>query len=489
MTLVQGIGFIVAFIVAVLLEVLVAKKGGKRGLFKAALILALLAVVLTWIVPYGYFNGSDMVTEEITRVGLDNVLQYGLLGMYYFPQLVAFVFILGGFYQVLASRPGYQKIVSWFGDKFKGKEYIFVVCISVIFAGLTSVINEYFVLLALVPFVLAILNKLKVDKISALSSTFGAILVGIAGSTISTKVSGTISSTFVDSYIWVRIIMLVVTCILLNVFTILRMRKTLGDKKFQDYELFESTETKSKGKTHVWPYIVGIVLFVITLILAYLPWGTWGVTVFTSATDWVNKFEIAGVPIFSYVFGELKAFGEWDLFKIQFVMIVATLLIKLFAKVPFDEILEDYAEGFKKMSKLAILLLAVYVILEFSVMFPVIPVIVDWIQSASKSFNICLAYLSALITSIFSVEPQYAVSLAGQYYASNFASDKDILAIVFQSAYGIVSFFAPSSIILMLGLSYLDIPYKEWMKYIWKFLVALVILVVIIVAVMMLFIL
>ena len=41
----------------------------------------------------------------------------------------------------------------------------------------------------------------------------------------------------------------------------------------------------------------------------------------------------------------------------------------------------------------------------------------------------------------------------------------------------------------MLGLSYLDIPYKEWMKYIWKFLVALVILVVIIVAVMMLFIL
>ena len=32
-----------------------------------------------------------------------------------------------------------------------------------------------------------------------------------------------------------------------------------------------------------------------------------------------------------------------------------------------------------------------------------------------------------------------------------------------------MQFVAPTSILLFFGLSYLNIPYKKWIKYIWQF--------------------
>ena len=50
---------------------------------------------------------------------------------------------------------------------------------------------------------------------------------------------------------------------------------------------------------------------------------------------------------------------------------------------------------------------------------------------------------------------------------------------ILQSTYGLASFVAPSSAMLLVGLSYLDIPYKDWMKYIWKFLVAMLVVIIV----------
>ena len=45
-----------------------------------------------------------------------------------------------------------------------------------------------------------------------------------------------------------------------------------------------------------------------------------------------------------------------------------------------------------------------------------------------------------------------------------------IVSLMFQTMYGLVMLIAPTSIFLIAGLSYLQIPYKEWVKYIYKFL-------------------
>ena len=74
----------------------------KHDLVKIALIMIVLSLVLTWIIPQGYFNGAELVSNEITRIGTFDLFTYGLLGMYYFTVLVTFLFVVGGFYQFLS---------------------------------------------------------------------------------------------------------------------------------------------------------------------------------------------------------------------------------------------------------------------------------------------------------------------------------------------------------------------------------------------------
>ena len=65
-------------------------------------------------------------------------------------------------------------------------------------------------------------------------------------------------------------------------------------------------------------------------------------------------------------------------------------------------------------------------------------------------------------TFIASVQP--AFNIVGQ----------PVIAFIFQVMYGLAMLLAPTSILLFPGLSYLDVKYKDWLKYIWKY--ALVVL-------------
>ena len=94
----------------------------KHDLVKIALGMILLTVILTWIIPQGNFNGAELVTNGISRIGIFDLFTYGLLGMYYFTVMVTFLFVLGAVYQYLSDLPAYQNLTSSIAKKIKGKE-------------------------------------------------------------------------------------------------------------------------------------------------------------------------------------------------------------------------------------------------------------------------------------------------------------------------------------------------------------------------------
>lgn len=459
----------------------------KYDLLKISGIMVLLSVLLTWIIPNGYFSGTEFVTQDLKRIGFTDFFQYSMLGVYYFTVLITFLFVMGGFYQVLSKRAGYQKLIKNISEKLKGHEIPVVLIVSLVFAILTGLVNEYFPILVFIPFVISILNRMKVDKISSFVATFGGMLVGTIGSTYSTKILGHLTQGIgvkSEDIIITEAIIFVIAYALLSVFTVIRLKKQKAkeSKKQDNYDLFKNDEAVvSKKAPKTWLYAIGIVLFVVVTVLAYLPWETWEVTWFADITTKLNEASIGGETILKYIFGEMVPFGKWDIFIIQFVMLFITLLMHIFGKVTLDEIFESYGEGFQKMSKIVIVLLMVYLILEFAVMFPVVPAMINWLDKLISGFNSLLVFAGATLTSLFSVEMQYAMNLSGTYYAAAYADATNTIAIIFQTAFGFVSFFAPSSAILMLGLSYLDIPYKDWMKFIWKFLVAMLAVIIVII--------
>ncbi len=520
----------------------------KHDLVKIALCMILLTVILSWIIPQGYFNAGELVKGEITRVGLFDFVTYGLLGMYYFTVLVTFFFVLGAFYQFLSSLGAYQKLTDKIAAKVKGKEILFSLIISFVFAALASIINEYLVLVAFMPFVVTICSKLKMDKISTFVTTFGAMLVGILGTTISAKVAGMsvqyLSLTYTDK-LFEKILLFAIAFIVYSLFNIRHLKKTLADnKEFKtiigffaalvdigllvlffivkklvfyillgvtvlglvayivysikkkdtkkknskskkekesalvvNVDLFENT-VKGSDKSNTIPLIIVGIIAILVTILAYIPWSTvFQVDWFSKALTTVTEAKLFGVPIFSYILGNVTEFGTWDIFGVQVVMIVAMLILAICYRQGLTNIIDSFAEGFKKSSKLVVVLLLAYVILEFTVMYPVIPTILGSILGAK--FNVLTTTLGGLLTSAFTTEYQYTINLVYSYLTSAYASNLSVVSIILQSTFGLVSFFVPSSAMLLVGLSYLDIPYKDWMKYIWKFLVVMLVVIVV----------
>ena len=113
-------------------------------------------------------------------------------------------------------------------------------------------------------------------------------------------------------------------------------------------------------------------------------------------------------------------------------------------------------------------------------MYPVIPTIVDWFIHLSDKFNVVLAAVAGLFTSLFTVEYQYTVSLIGTFLKSTFADNANQIAIILQTTFGLATLIAPSSAILLMGLSYCDIKFKDWIKYIWKFVLIMFIILIVI---------
>ena len=460
------------------------KRFEKNDLFKITGLMVLLTTVLTWIIPYGYFNGGELVKQEITRVGIFDFFTYGLLGVYYFTVLVTFLFVLFGFYQVLNNIPAYQRLTDSIAKKLKGKEIIYATVTSFVIAAITSFASEYFVVLAIVPFIVTICKKLKMDKISTFATSFGGILIGILGAIYNSKIVGVNVSTFALEYkdvVVVRTILFALSFIAFSVFNILHMRKAVNSKDAElTSDVFE-TKVDTKDKKSSLPLVIVLCISAIILILAYIPWGAafaaeWP----TNALTWIQEVTIFDHNVFSYILGNVSAFGAWDLFGIQVTLLVATLILKLFYHISIDDILESFGEGFKKAGKPVIIMLLAYVVLELSVMYPVLPTISNWILGITKGFNVFTTYLVGIINSLFTVEYQYTASLVGTQLITLYQSDANVLSIIMQSAYGLVSFVAPTSAILLIGLSYLDINYKNWLKYIWKFLVAMLVVTIVI---------
>ncbi len=464
----------------------------KYDLFKIIGIAVLFTVLLTWLIPASSYSSTtgNMVLGEITRIGLNDFFTDVLLSVYYFAIVVTFLLLLGVLYQVLSKTSGYQNLVERFAKFLKGKELWFVLITTFVFALLASVSNEIYQLLIFVPFVITIVLKLKMDKITALATTFGGILIGLVGTTfspmLSTDLNAYLSITY-NTELITKIMLFVFTYGLFNFFSYMHVKKILKsrvDEVSEDkFVLPEKTE-----KAKIWPVIVILSVLAVYTIVGYISWSdAFSIDIFDSFNTWLVGLSIREVPVISYFLGTSYAFGTWDLYTIQMFMLLATGILALMYHIKLDDLIKSFGEGAKKMLKPILVVLLVYVVCIFTVMFPVMPTIVAWIMGAVKSVTtfggVLLTSLSAIISSVFNVELRYSVSSLMPYFANVFGNDtaNPVIAIIFQSFYGFVQFFAPTSLMLMLGLSYLEIPYKEWFKYIWKFVVGLFVIILLIV--------
>lgn len=462
----------------------------KHKVLKVAIITLLICALLTWIIPCATYQ---MEYSEIGRyqVGLFDILSYQSTVLGYFGYVALFVLVVGGFYGVLFKTGAYRAMLDSICKKFKGKETIFVIVIISLFAILTSFAGLQLALLMFFPFVISLLLMMGYSRVATVAVTAGSVAVGLMGTTFAyntTQVLQEYLSVELTDLIWAKVILLVIGIILLAL-GVVKFSKKDSLKKEIEKDEFIPEPVKGKAKKRIWPLVIILDLIFLVMVLGFITWSnSFGIDLFTDVYTAVTEFELFGFPIFGKILGAVSPFGYWSLLELITIMILAVIIIKFVYKIKWDEIINAFGKGVKKALLPAIIVILIYTVLVLTTYDPYQLVIYKVILGLSKGFNIFTTGLVIVLSSIFNGDPVYAFYSVLPYFVSVVTDTNyyQMIAVIFQALYGIVTLVAPTSIPLMLTLAYTGTSYKDWFKYIWKLLVALLVVAFIIFTILLL---
>jgi len=493
MTIAQIIGLVVVFVLAVLGGYFIIRKSKKYDLAKWIGLFLCVAISLTWIFSFGYFNGTQVVDYGMVYQGITDIpnLLYYTLSMA--SDKIIYLLALGAFYAVLSKCDGYKKLVVTIAEKLKGKEITFALVASLLFTAMSSMFTQTFVTLLFVPFVVSILLSMKLDKITAFCVTFGSVLIGTLGATYGSEGLDWFNyytEATVSTGIIYRLIILVVAFILFNFFTVLHAKKVLNGKKVNelDSDPFKVENVNKKAK--VWPTITILSVLLVLVILGYVNWeANFGIKVFSKFHEWLIGLKIGEFAMFKSILGTGAAsFGTWNLLVLSILLLLVTICFAVLNGLKLNDFIESYGEGFKKISKGILLFLGSYMVMlaifDANSGVSVMSTITNLMFKNIETFNPFLVTIDALLSNAFHVNFGLTGYSSAAYLMTTFASNLETIHTIFTTMYGFVSLCVPTSAVLLIGLSYLDIEYKTWMKYIWMFVVAILVILLVLFTVM-----
>jgi len=474
----------------------------EHDLVKLLSLMLLFVIFLTWIIPNGSFSRGATFTEgEMVRIGLVH-LGYGMnfaIQNYYMQ--IGFLIMVGIFYGVASHTEGYKALVSRFAKFGKGKEIAISLIVTFVIAILSSILNNTMPLLLFMPFLVTVLRRIGLSKINAFASTFGAILVGVLGATIGTDgltnfityLGYAGADLTITTELYVRIGVLALAFVLFSFFLVISIRKDLEKKANETLEddLFQVEEPKKK-KTKIWPTILAFVILLIFAILGFTPWvDVFEIEIFSDFHTKLMEFSIGEFELFRNILGMVipniqtdvvMEFGSWYLFNYSIVLAFVTIFIWLVSRMKWNDFLSNAWEGMKKVAKPIAMIVFAYMLFVLLFWSSILPTIINELAKITDSFNPFIASLQAFIAGFFNSDFAY-IGYNLSYYLSSFTGNEgNVIALIFSTIYGLVQFITPISIFLLFGLSYMDIPYKKWMGYIWKFVLGMLVCLLIIFA-------
>lgn len=473
----------------------------KNDLLKAIGIIFIGFVILSWIIPTGSFSGGEFTSSATHPIGLVSLVKYPIISLSssVFVLTALVILFIGGFYGVLNKTGVYSKVVDGFVKNFKGKEKTFLVISILIFSILTSLTALTLPMFILVPFFVSVILLLGYNKITALLSTVGAILVGNMGSTYGFNINGYVTyflGTDIHSSILYRAILLVllVGTLIFFVLKTSKIEKKKATKKSTKKNeevsadelvipLYEKTTAKKLSTKPM--IIISVVAIILSLVGMFDWYDTLKVNFFNDIYTKVMEFELNGYTIFANIIGTLDPIGYWSNYDLACILLLASLLIGWVYNLKLKDTAESFINGMKEMipvSVYTILASVIFLIMNSSTE-TIYTTIANFFLSMTDGLNVVTLGLTSAVGGLLYSDFPYMLNAIYDPIKTLY-KDYDLIALILQSIHGIVMLIAPVSVILVAGLKYLNISYKEWLKNVWKYLLLAFISIVIVIALM-----
>lgn len=460
----------------------------KFDLLKVLGITLLIVVLISWVIPVGgYSNGTFSSLGSTVTIGLYDLFRLPVITVVTFIQYGLLFLAIGGLYGVLNKTGVYSKLVEKIVNKVDKNKPRFLILTIVLFTLFTSVIGTPALIFVLVPLFVTVILKLGYSKITSFASTVGSILIGQIGTTFGFTIWGFLKYVFgveMTKLLFARIVLLAIIVALYIILIrknsnkeVEKTKKTKKNEELKEEKLNIPLFKDSSSKKSIVPLVVISLLAFVVLVLGLYNWYyAFEIDLFNNLYDAIINFEICDYPLFKNLLGGVSQFGFFSNYDLTAILIVTSLLIGWIYSLKLSDIVDGFKNGCKEMLKPALYSMLASVV--FAALLNVsntyggdfVYTIINKFISGSENFSLSGTIGSGLVAG-FAYNDFYTMvaNLSGIFgvYDSNVIP---IIAFIFQTMYSMVMVIAPTSIFLLAGLSYLEIPYKEWVKYIWKFL-------------------
>lgn len=445
----------------------------------------IVVAILTWIVPAGQYDYVDPDAAKKEPIpgtyhtvpsqpqGFKEVVLSPVDGFYDAVDVALFVIVIGGFLGVVMKTGSIDAGIARTTEKLKGREKLMIPILMILFALGGTSFGMAEETLAFYPLLLPVFIAAGYDSVTAVGVILLGAGAGVLGSTVNPFATG-IASGFagisLGKGIGLRLLILFVGEVAAILYVMRYAEKVKKDpSKSLVYDMREENKKHflAQSSENEFPELTGkrkFILFLFGLTFLVMVFG-------------VIPFEDIGitfVPTLWWWFGELTA-----------LFLVSSIVIGIVAGLNEEELISAFVAGARDLLGVALIVgisRGITVVMNAGNITDTVLNLGETTLSATGSipfailtylFYIPLAFLIPSTSGLATLSMPIMAPLG------DFAGvARNVVITAYQSASGIVNLVTPTSAVVMGGLAIARVSYDKWLKFVWKFLVILMIIII-----------
>ena len=443
--------------------------------FSIILILIFALGILSYILPIAQFNGDTIVNGSgVVRAKISDILMSPILGFENAIDVCIFVIILGGFLAIVTKTGALETGIKVLVQKLKGRETILIPILMFIFSlggttyGMLEETVGFYALLA------ATMVAAGMDTLVGASVILLGAGSGVLGSTINPFAVGAAVSALpegieVNQGIIIGLgVLLWLTTLSISIFFVMRYAKKVQKEKgstflsLQEQKAME--ETYGEEKEQIVAKLtskqkITLIIFALTflvMIIGFIPWGEFGITIFDKFTGWLT-----GTPL-----------GGWYFYEAALWFLIISIIIAIINGYKEHEFVETFVNGTKDMMSV-VLVIAIargasvlmqtthldnYIIYNTSEALKNMPAVI--FGPANYILHIILSVLVPSSSGLATLSTPIIGPLA-----SNLGYSVEATIMTLVAANGLVNLITPTCGAIMGGLALAKVEYGTWFKW------------------------
>lgn len=443
--------------------------------FSIILILIFALGILSYILPIAQFNGDAIINGSgVVRAKISDILMAPILGFENAIDVCIFVIILGGFLAIVTKTGALETGIKVLVQKLKGRETILIPILMFIFSlggttyGMLEETVGFYALLA------ATMVAAKMDTLVGAAVVLFGAGSGVLGSTINPFAVGAAVSALpagieVNQGIIIGLgVLLWLTTLGISILFVMRYAKKVQKDKgstflsLQEQKAMEETYGKEKEQTKAKltnKQKLTLIIFALTflvMIVGFIPWGEFGITIFDNFTGWLT-----GTPL-----------GGWYFYEAALWFLIISIIIAVINGYKEHEFVETFVNGTKDMMSV-VLVIAIargasvlmqtthldnYIIYNTSEALRNMPAVI--FGPANYILHIILSVLVPSSSGLATLSTPIIGPLA-----SNLGYSVEATIMTLVAANGLVNLITPTCGAIMGGLALAKVEYGTWFKW------------------------